>query len=323
MNNRQPITETLISANNPAHQVLMVLFYFDIFSYPLTRDEVRQFCREKITDTQLFDQALNELIDKGLISLNAGFYQLNDLPAHITEREASNVRAERYLEKARRMTKLIARFPFTRAVFISGSLSKNVMPVGGDIDYFIVTHPGRLWICRTLLVIFKKLFLLNSHKYFCVNYFVDENHLEIEEKNLFTATEIVTLLPMYHEGIFRQFHDANRWTASYFPNFPTRNIDAMLPADSFWLKSALEGSMGGWLGDSLDAFFMKNTLQYWNKKFSTLDPEQFAIALKSRRYVSKHHPQGFQQRVLDALKGRISNFEQRHGIRFEFNEDML
>ncbi|MEZ4965453.1 MAG: hypothetical protein R2791_09430 [Saprospiraceae bacterium] len=53
--------------------------------------------------------------------------------------------------------------------------------------------------------------MLNSHKYFCVNYFVDTEHLEIEDKNLFTATETVTLLPLYGRDWYEGFYKALSW----------------------------------------------------------------------------------------------------------------
>ncbi len=301
----------------------MVLFYFDIFQYPLTAQEIVQFCHHRVDDSNEVMKTLEELVAQGHLFLNQGYYQLQDRYDHIRQREENNARAERYLDKARHMSRLIACFPFTRAVFVSGSLSKNVMPPGGDIDYFIVTQPGRLWLSRTLLVLFKKIFLLNSHKYFCVNYFVDEDHLEIEEKNIFTATEIVTLLPMRNEGLYQQFMGANAWARGYYPNFPGKGMDTPQDGNPFWFKSVMEWCLDGFLGEKLDTLFMRQTLRYWNKKFKSLDPEQFTIALKSRRYVSKHHPQGFQQRVLDAFREKIGAFEQRHGLTFEFHENML
>src|SRR5690606_3777846 len=101
-----------------------------------------------------------------------------------------NLMANKFSDIARKKAKLISQFPFVRGVMASGSLSKGYADEKSDIDFFIITIPNRLWIARTLLVLYKRIFLLNSHKFFCVNYFVDEKHLGIEEKNLFTATEL-------------------------------------------------------------------------------------------------------------------------------------
>jgi hypothetical protein len=46
-----------------------------------------------------------------------------------------------------------------------------------------------------------------------------------------------------------------------------------------------------------------------------MEDVDFDIALKTRKYVSKHHPRNFQSRVLDALDKRVSEFEIKHKIK--------
>ena len=67
--------------------------------------------------------------------------------------------------------------PYVRGVFISGQLSRYIADQKSDIDYFIVTEPERLWIVRTLFVLFRRTFLLNNRKYFCTNYYVTTEKL--------------------------------------------------------------------------------------------------------------------------------------------------
>jgi hypothetical protein len=85
-------------------------------------------------------------------------------------------------------------------------LSKNFADERADIDYFVVTKANRLWIARTLMHLFKKLtFLVGKQHYFCMNYFVDEEALTIQEKNLFTAVEVATLIPVCGNGSMESF----------------------------------------------------------------------------------------------------------------------
>lgn len=298
-------------------QVLSSLFYFDIFSYPLTAQEILQFsnlsANTKLSAQEL-EPILDYLLDKKYLYQIENFYLLSNNPDWVLQRKENNKRAELFLAKAQKMTRLIRCFPYIRAVFISGSLSKNVMPEDGDIDYFIVTSPNRLWVTRSFLILFKKFFLFNSHKYFCVNYFVDENCLEIEEKNRFTATEVATLLPLYGAEIYEEFWQKNRWIESHYPIVQQRCIKHLPTTKRTLPQRLLEPILNLKLGDWLDSFFMKKTIQYWNKKFKNLHPEDFNIALKSRRNVSKHHPQLFQQRVIKAFEERIQNFEKTHQI---------
>lgn len=285
--------------------ILGALWYFEIFKYPLTATEVFEYsnCREETLDTLV--GKLEALVREGLVFHFDGYYQSQDDPGWLPRRLDYNRRAAQFMPIARRMARLIGAFPFIRAVFVSGSLSKNCMAPDGDIDFFLITEPGRLWLARTLLVVFKKLFLLNSHKYFCVNYFVDTEHLEIEDKNLFTATETLTLLPLYGRDWYLRFADANGWARDFLPNFPWRPDDAVTPYRRGLLKKVLEGVLGGRPGAWLDRKAMHFTVGYWRRKFRHFDDRTFDGALRSRQYVSKHHPLYFQQKVLNAYATRL------------------
>ena len=164
-------------------QLLEPIFYYDVFQHPLRLEEIHQYANcQNLLELAQTSKILNQATKAGYLFVNKGFYQLTENPISVQKRIENNQRANKYIKRAQRISKFMLMFPFVRAVFVSGSLSKNVMPQDGDIDYFIVTKPGRLWIARTFLILFKKIFLFNSYKYFCVNYFVDEKMLEIEEK---------------------------------------------------------------------------------------------------------------------------------------------
>ncbi|MEM1322315.1 MAG: nucleotidyltransferase domain-containing protein [Bacteroidota bacterium] len=312
-----PGKQDFIAADSPSYQVLVPLLYFEIFSYPLTVDEILSFSPSPSLSKSAVLKAIDELKREGCLYQIEEFYLTHNNLEWVTQRKDNNKRARQYLRKAQMMSQLIRRFPYVKGVLLSGSLSKQVMPKGGDIDYFIITQPQRLWIARSLLVIFKKVFLLNSKKYFCVNYFVDENHLEIEEKNRFTATEVATLLPVWGSGEYDRFYAANDWMKEYFPNYPKRKKENMLPQKRSIVQSSLEYLMNGKFGDWLEEFFMKKTIQHWRRKFHSMDSDSFAVALKSKPYVSKHHPQNFQARVLKAYHDCIQSFEQRNNVQME------
>lgn len=317
LNNPGPYRSEALAISHPLQRILHPLLYFEIFSYPLKLEEIQDLCRgESFTKNDL-EKHLADAIERGLIYNCQGFYSCQNRPDWVEKRIDNNQRAERYIRHAYRMSHLIRRFPFVRGVFLSGALSKNVMPKDGDIDYFIITKPGRLWVSRTLLVLFKKIVLFNSHKYFCVNYFVDEDHLTIEEQNQFTATEVATLTPLYSKSIYDRFLQANAWTKQYYPNFPARDTQKTIPVKQSRTQRFLEWILQGQLGERLDTFFYRRTLKFWQQKFATFEPEKFATALKSRPYVSKHHPQDFQNRVLSELEKRITAFEERHQVRLD------
>ena len=297
-----------------ARDIIHTLLYFDIFSYPITISEIHQCSSLSNISPAEIESEIQHLIEFGYIFRLGNYYSARNKAELADLRNVGNSLAKKYIKKAKLISRFIGCFPYVRSVSLSGSLSKEYMKTDSDIDYFIITEPGRLWIARTLLILFKKIFLLNSHKYFCVNYFIDTDHMEIEEKNRFTATEIAYLIPTYGRDVFKRFYDSNLWFHSYLPNFPPRNLEKVPVSRSRGIKKLLETVLNTNLGEKLDRYFMKKTLAYWQQKFRELTPEEQDIALKSRTYVSKHHPQNFQLQVLRKHAACIQDFEQKHQL---------
>ncbi|MEL6867831.1 MAG: hypothetical protein AAFP19_25630, partial [Bacteroidota bacterium] len=122
------------------------------------------------------------------------------------------------------------------------------------------------------------------------------------------------LLPMYGQEWYDPFYKANEWVKQYYPHFPKRSLNQKERPKKRSFKRWLEGLMDGQLGNRLDTWFMKMTIRYWDRKFETLVPEDYEVAMKSRQYVSKHHPSNFQRKVLNEHRSLMQHFEQEHRI---------
>ncbi len=291
------------------------LLYFDIFDYPLTFDEIKRFQPKEINAPNTLKSILNDLVSKGLVSYFRHFYFFGHHYEKVDKRLTGNLTAERMLKSAKWVSRFIQSFPFVRCVCISGSLSKGFMNEKSDIDFFIITKPNRLWIARTLLIAFKKFFLFNSSRYFCVNYLIDTDHLEIPDQNLFTATELLTLKPMTNPELFEDFLKQNTWAFRFLPNHPGPEVENIPNVTDGFLKRIFERFLNDKIGEFLDIWLMKVSLNRWKKKFPNLSLSDFDLALRSRRYVSKHHPQNFQNKVLMALEKKQLTFEATHRVK--------
>ncbi len=102
--------------------IVKTLAYYDIFNYPLTKEEI-YICSNTNGDTKasVFDE-LEVLVSSGIVYNNDKFYSIHHNSHLIPKRIEGNKRA------------------------------------------------------------IKKMFLLNSYKFFCINYFISTTDLEIEEK---------------------------------------------------------------------------------------------------------------------------------------------
>ncbi|MGV6829192.1 MAG: nucleotidyltransferase domain-containing protein [Flavobacteriales bacterium] len=292
---------------------LKPLLYFSLFRHPLTEKEIYAFSEEK--SPEKISAELHQLMADKIVFKNGEFYTLVNNNTWIERRIKGNQKAKDIHPKAIQVSRFISKFPYIEGVGISGSLSKGYYDEDSDFDFFIITKHQRLWIARTFLILYKKIFLLNSRKYFCVNYFISENDLEIEEKNRFTATELVTLMPMYGNGSFHEFYQKNKWTKGFLPNKKTcEALKKLNPIEKPFVSKLLEKILNTKLGDVLDHLFLKITLKKWKSKFKNMNKKQFAIALKSNQNVSKHHPLNFQRQVIEQLNNKYDEIKEKYNI---------
>lgn len=310
MNLNTPDTDRILKK-----QVVRTLLYYDIFNYPLTGAEVFKFLgMNSITENDVV-MTLNSLANDHVVYRLEEFYSIQPPESIVQRRKKGNRTADEFYKLAGKTSTFISKFPFVRAVLVSGSLSKGYMDEKSDLDFFVITAPGRLWIARTLLVAYKRFFLSNSHKYFCINYFIDEDHLEIEEKNLFTATELATVLPLYGARHYERLMAANTWLKDFFPNYVQRSTATVPASKTEGTKKMLEWVTNLFFADKVEAYFRQLTRRRWRrmyeKDYSSAD---FDVAFKSKEYASKNHPQHFQRKVIELHAKKIEQFEFLSGL---------
>ena len=308
----RPTTEKM-QLSPATSAVFKVLAYYDVFKYPLTLPEIEKYATFRFHQLSEVEEALAFLKERLIIFQFGEFYSLRNEFCLITRRTSGNLAAFNIYKKAQKRAALIHQFPFVRSVNISGSLSKNYFDESTDIDFFVMTKPGRLWLCRLLLTFYKKIFLFNSRKYFCINYYVDTDHLEIPDKNLFSATEIVTLRNMSGAAYYEQFITANTWVNDYFPNHGETFPKALETQDGI-IKKVVEWFFGGRFGNYIDSRAQGLTRKFIQKKYQHISAEQAAVNLRTHKSVSKHHPQGFQFKVLAEYDKICTSMEEKHSV---------
>jgi hypothetical protein len=308
--------EPQIALNAIQGAIIKTLLYFHTFKYPLTGEEILENCQKEIINSDELVNTLKSLCDQKLIFCIENFYLIADDDSLVSRRKKGNQQALRYMSTARKFTRLIAVFPFVEGVFISGSVAKGYVDEHSDIDYFIITRPSRLWLCRTLLILFKKTILLNSRKYFCLNYFIDTQNLELPDRNIFTATELTFAKPVYNPEVCRLFLESNNWREAFYPGKPVASMNAVQGKNKNPLKLFGEWVFKGFLGEWLDNCCFRLTLRVWKKKFKQFDESEFDLNFRSRKNVSKHHPGGFQYKVLAAHQEAIEKFANDHQLQF-------
>lgn len=296
-----------------ARSILKVLSYFDVFNYPLTKEEIQFFMPQEIEDSPI-SVALRQLIIDKYVFAFGEFYSLQNNSSLWEKRIKGNRHAEQLLKTAYKISRLLYQFPFVRGIGISGSLSKNFADKNADIDLFIITASNRMWIARTFMHLLKKLsYIFGRQHWFCMNYFIDEELLEIEEKNIFTATELITLIPVCGDQTFHQFFRANGWASDYYSNYSLKNERFLKKSRQTFLKRIIEKLFNNRLGESLDNYLMNLTTKRWKEKEAAqmLNIKGNRMGLRTGKHFSKPNPVFFQQKILKRYTDKLHELDNR------------
>jgi hypothetical protein len=289
-------------------EVLDVLHYYLLFHYPLTVAEI-QANFPSTASVETIEQALDNLVNKKKVYTFNGYYSIEaDIKSLVVNRTKGNKLAAIKQEEAKRSASIIYKFPFVRFVGLSGSLSKGYAQEDSDFDFFIITAKNRLWICRTLLHIFKKFtFLTGSQDKYCMNYFIDTEKIEIEDKNRYTAVELATLIPIFGSEYYKDIVHANKWITQYLPNATIK--EHTIRDKKHIVKGIVEAVIDLLhIGNPINYLLMKLTDSRWKTKWykRNYPINDYNIAFKTTLHISKNHPANYQKRVLKHLSERVN-----------------
>jgi hypothetical protein len=115
------------------------------------------------------------------------------------------------------------------------------------------------------------------------------------------------MIPVALNDTVKKFEESNEWAGNLFPNHSEQKSPLLSKSTSKnWIVRLIEKSCSASLGEKLDNYFFRKTLERWQKKFPHFNRREFDLNMRSYKNVSKHHPQGNQMKVLSALAERMN-----------------
>jgi hypothetical protein len=192
--------------------------YSDIFDYPLTAAELRRYLSGTPIAQADFECLLRHgpLVPEHLSEID-GYYTLPGRESIVETRRQREANAARLWPRALHYGRLIAGLPFVRMVAVTGELAVNNVQPGSDIDYFIVTEPGRVWLARAMAIGVVH-YAAKRGDIVCPNYLVSELALALDDRNLYTAHELAQMVPISGFVTYRRLRELNGWVADFLPN---------------------------------------------------------------------------------------------------------
>jgi hypothetical protein len=230
--------------------IVKTVTYSDVFSYPLTVQEIHRYLTGVATTVEAVERSVRELSASGRLACVEEYYALPGREGTVETRRRRAAISERLWEKAISYGHTIARLPFVRMVAVTGALSVDNSEDDDDLDYLIITEPGRLWTCRACVLALVRL-AARRGDVVCPNYFLSERALVMRETSLYTAREMIQMVPLAGFDLYRRMLELNPWVGDYLPNAGVWARPTGAPPERSGVTAAAEGLLrtpvGGWL----------------------------------------------------------------------------
>lgn len=269
-----------------SNSVVKTLLYSQIFDYPLTKDQIWHFL---ISDKNIsYQDFLEQLNHNKQIKREKNYYFISGNKDLVGKRLGRQKESCFKLQKAKRIIARLAVIQTICFIGISGSLALLNTRKNDDIDIFVITKTDTLWLTRFLIVLLLKILGVHRRREsknvsdkICLNMLLEEHALS-QDHNLYTAHEIVQMMPIFERhNAYARFLAANQWVKNFMPNIT-------IPQD---LKSEFsQKNQTGYFIKLINLFAKKLQLWYIEKN-------------RTREKVSDHfaafHPTDYKEKTLN------------------------
>ena len=303
--------------------ILATIAYFDIFDFALTPEEIFSFLwKDKVELVDCYG-SLHRLTNNQTLETKDSFYFLPGRSSTVRRRQESVMPTEERLRRAKFGARLISWLPFVRAVFVCNSVAAEMAGEKSDIDFFVVTGAGRLWLARFCTNIILKIFRLRTNAehsagHICLSFFASENNLNlapwrVASDDVYLAIWLRQLYPLYDPGqkILRKIQTENAWVMEFLPNadFEMCNLFSSVIArsDEGTTKQSSRGILGNFLESQLKNFQWANLRPNIKEK-----AKAGGVDIVLNDGILKFHendaPLGIREKWLAKCKSYASNF---------------
>lgn len=250
--------------------ILKTLAYFDIFNYPLTKEEIfRYLYKDNVINIEYpeFINQLQQLQQLHHLQHHNGLYFLPGREEIVNNRQDKVKIMDKKLKIARRGIKKIASVPFVRAVFVCNTLSGPGLEDDSDIDVFIIVKNRRLWLTRLLVTLKLSFFRLRRTKHkiknrICLSFYLSDYNLNLEKiaikDDVYLVYWLAQLVPFYDpDNFYEILIGANKWVEKYLANgIQSYDMSLKYKVESRkcerFTKNFLEKMWGGGYGDLIE-----------------------------------------------------------------------
>jgi hypothetical protein len=230
--------------------ILRTIIYSDIFSFPLSEEEVWNFLMgDKKTDRASFKKSLKHLTESALRK-KGDFYSLKGKEENILRRQANIKLVRRKLQLAKKAAYYLSHIPTISFIGVSGGVAIGNANHDDDIDLFIIVKKGKLFVTRLWVIFLLEILDMRRKRddsktdvsdKICTNLFIDEASIAWPKRkqDVYVAHEIAQVKPLFERNdTYGKFFNANLWIKNFLPNVSMKPILLKWNSDYYLIRLA-------------------------------------------------------------------------------------
>lgn len=230
-------SENKISDKDISSSIFETIIFFDIFNYPLTPLEVWQ--NSRLSGPVSFGKVLEMMESmeaQGRICKEESFYFLPGSIGSVKGRKEKYIYADFKFRRAIKIARLFKFIPWIRMIAIGNLMGSDNLRKESDIDLFIITDKGRIWLTRFFSVGLIKILGLRpspvkSENTICLSFFMSLDDLDLQkcmlQEDIYFIYWLAFLTPIYDsDDVYEKLIENNSWIKRQLPNWEPIAINA-------------------------------------------------------------------------------------------------
>ncbi|HEX5430068.1 MAG TPA: hypothetical protein VFX17_03270 [Patescibacteria group bacterium] len=241
---KEPREETIRAA------ILKTMAFFSLYELPVNLSTIHQLLYKARASFEQVSAEVAKLTSEGRVQAQDGLYALKSWDEGRILGNKKEI-GKRW-RKVWRYFWVLSLVPFVDQISVINSLALGNADHESDIDFFVVTAPGKLYLVRSIIIaVFRILGVYKTRQHvnerFCFGFYVSSDHESLEdvlvdgEDPLF-AFWFASFAPILNQKSYLHLVGSNRWINDYFPNFDPGTRLAYIKQSS-WLVSVLKRTL--------------------------------------------------------------------------------
>ncbi|MPZ48594.1 MAG: hypothetical protein GEU75_04645 [Dehalococcoidia bacterium] len=279
--------------------VLETVAYSDVFDFPVTAEEVWRSLPTPASLAGVTSALASVCILPEMLACSQPYFHFKGREELVARRERRRESSTVLRLKAETYAGLIARLPFVRMVALTGSLAVHNSDDDDDIDYLIVTEPGRVWLTRAMTMLIVRLAGLRGVT-LCPNYFLAESVLALPQRDLYTARELLQMIPLAGRAVYDRMLAANVWWRDFLPNAEPAQPTLSLNRGRSLFRRLAEVGLRTSLGSFAESWLLRGKAAELRGQAGGNEEAVFDETM------CKGHFDGYRRRTQEAVAKRLS-----------------